>query len=493
MKSFVRGLLWMSFGSIGARVVTLVSSVILARLLLPEHFGLFTAAMVVVNAVQILPDLGLGQTFIVMTEAGQRAYSTGFYAILMVSALLSAGVFFGADWAAELAHQPDVAPVLRVLALNIVVSAASSVPIALMQKAQRWRAQAMAEFAAPCASALVMVTMAYWGMGVWSIVGGYLTRSLVLALSVWVLSKWRPSGGIDWSLLKRLFAFSRWIVLERISAFALLTVDNAYLARWQGARMLGFYALPYNWIAVPVQYFVVQSSRVLLPVLSSVAEAERRQVFLKAVAGLSFVLSPLYLFWVFHADLFVVALFGQKWSPSVPVLHWLAAYGLAYSLAGGVFTSLFFAMKRPQLVVYPTWAALAIAVSGLVWGRGHWDALAVAKCFTAAIYLRAALMILVLHWMRELRIRETLRAVTYGWLPALFAGVVSAGAVSGVAVPVQVKLVIALIVYANAYLLSCGLLREHNALAYYRVARWKQLLQRNERAVRKDNAGQQMA
>jgi len=458
-----------------------VSSVILARLLLPEHFGLFNTAMVIVNAVQILPDLGLGQTFIVHSEGGQRAYSTGFYAVLLLSAVLAGCVFAAADWAALLARQPEVAPVLRVLAVNIVIFAAASVPIALMQKAQRWRAQAMVEFAAPFASAVVMVALAYWGMGVWSIVGGYLTRSAVLASSVWVLSRWRPTGGIDWSLLRQLFRFSRWIVLERLSAFTLLTIDNAYLARWQGARMLGFYALPYNWISVPVQYFVLQSNRVLLPVLSSVQGVERNEVFLKACMGLSFVLSPIYFFWIFHAHLFVEALFGQKWLPSAPVLQWLALYALAYSLMGGVFTSLFWAMQKPQLIVYPTWVALAVAIAGLVWGQGQWDALAVAKWFTVAIYVRAAMVLLCLRVTGAFRVSEVLAAVTNGWLPALVAAVLSAVVASWLAMPVVVELLVAVLLHANLYLTGYGLLRERNALAFYRVGRWKQLLLQGRR------------
>lgn len=476
-KSFARGVMWLTAGTVGGRLATLVSSVLLARLLLPEHFGLFSAAMIVVSAVQILPDLGLSQAIIAHGDAGQRASSTSFYAILFTSTALAVAVFASADLVATLAREPDLAPVLRVLAVNIVVFATASVPIALMQKAQRWRAQAVVEFASPAISAVVMVLMAYWGFGVWSIVAGYLTRSAVLAFSVWVLSRWRPSGGIDWQLLRSLFRFSRWIVIERFSAFLLFTIDNAYLARWQGARMLGYYALPYNWISVPVQYFAVQSSRVLFPVLSALEEASQRKVvLLRACATLSFVVSPIYLFWVLHAPLFVEALFGAKWLPSVPVLQWLAIYALAYSLAGGIFTSFYWSMRRPQLVVYPTWAALLVAGAGLVWSRGNWDALAVAKWFTLAIYVRATLVLVALRWCGDFRLVEVLRAVGNGVVPALLASVLSAILAPLVALPSLAKLVVVGAAHVNFYLLLYGFLRERRPLAYYNLQRLRQIL-----------------
>ncbi|MEJ5251334.1 MAG: lipopolysaccharide biosynthesis protein [Chthonomonadetes bacterium] len=477
VKTFARGVMWMTLGSIGARAVTLISSVILARLLLPEHFGLFSTAMVVINAIQLIPDLGLTQALIVHSDSNQRASSTSFYAILTTATLLATAVYLGAGFIAHIARQPQVAPVLQVLAVNLVVSAAASVPIALMQKAQRWRAQAMVEFAAPVASAVVMVLMAYWGYGVWSIVGGSLTRSAVLALSVWILSRWRPSGGVDWHLLRALFRYSRWIVIERISAFLLLNTDNAYLARWQGARMLGFYALPYNWISVPVGYFVLQANRVLLPVLSALSNLEQQKaVLLKALRTLSFVLSPIYFFLIFHAALFVHTLFGAKWSPSVPVLQWLACYALAYSLAGGILSSFYWATRRPQLAVYPTWAGLAVAGAGLVWSAGEWDALSVAKCFTIAMYTRGLLMLAGLRVYGVFNMSEVLQAVTRGWIPSILSALATALLTPLIPLDSTGKLLAVVIIYAILYLVICGTLWERKPLAYFGRERWQRAL-----------------
>lgn len=476
VKTFARGVMWMSIGSLGARAITLLSSVILARLLLPEHFGLFSTAMVVINAIQLIPDLGLAQAIIVHAESDQRAASTSFFAILLTATLLAFGVYMSAGLVAEIAHQPQAAPVLQVLALNLVVSAAASVPIALMQKAQRWRAQAVIEFVAPVVSSAVMVLMAYKGYGVWSIVAGSLTRSAVLALSVWGLSRWRPRGGVDWHLLHALFRYSRWIVIERISAFLLLNTDNAYLARWQGARMLGYYALPYNWISVPVQYFVVQSNRVLLPVLSALASIEQQKtVLLRALRTLSFVLSPIYFFLIFHAALFVHALFGTKWLPSTDVLRWLACYALAYSLAGGIFSSFYWATRRPQLAVYPTWAGLLVAGVGLAWSGGTWDALHVAQCFTIAMYVRGLLMLAGLRVYGAFTAKEVVFTITSGWIPSLVSALATTPLSSLALLNPLARLLVTGAVYVNLYLIGYGIVWERRPLAYYRWERWKQV------------------
>jgi O-antigen/teichoic acid export membrane protein len=476
-QSFTRGVAWMSASAIGARAVTLIGGVILARLLLPEHFGLFNAAMVIIGAVQLLPDMGLGQALIAHRGDSQRAASSTFYAVIVTSVGVALAVWMLARHLALIMQQPALAPVLRVLALNIVVMAAAAVPIALMQKAQRWRDQALVELFAPLVSTGVMVTLALLGFGAWSIVYGYVARAITLALSVWCLSGWRPGWGIDWRAFVDMFRFGKWIVLDRLSAFALLNMDNAYLARWQGARVLGYYALPYNWITLPIQQVVIQSNKVLYPVLASLNDVSAsRTMLLKACRMLSFLISPIYLFWLWNASTFVEGLFGKKWLPCVPVLQWLSVYGIAYALAGGIIGSFYWAMKRPELAVYPFWAALAVALAGLIYGGGSWGAVQVAQVFTLAMYVRASLMVFGLVRFYGFRLREVVRSVTDGWLSAFFSSFITAMLCRATPLPAMGELVIALVVHGNLYLLTYGWLKHRQPFRYYHVVRWKEVM-----------------
>lgn len=474
---FTRGVAWVSAGTVGARLFTLVGSVLLARLLLPEHFGLFNMALIAINAVQMVLDLGLGQALIAQRDEVERAASTIFYTILAFSVLLCGATVAAAPSVAAVMKQPAVVPVIQVLALNIVVGSLATVPVALMQKAQRWRAQAAVEAVPAVTSTLAMVGLASAGYGVWSIVYGYLVRAIVQAAAVWWLVPWRPARAFDWGHLSQLFSFGRWVVLDRLFSFVFLNVDNAYLARYQGATMLGYYALPYNWVTLPVQYLVFQSNRVMFAILSSTQHPdEQRRIFLQASRLLSFLLLPLYLFWLFNARDFVEGLFGRKWLPAVPVLQWLAVYAVGRALVSGPVGSFYWATRRPQLAVYPIWAALLVVCVGLVWSRGRWDAVAVAQLFTLAMYTRVVVTLLWLPLFYRIPLLQVLREMLSGLVPALLSSWLASVAVQQIDAPAVLRLLFALLLHANGYLVLQGIVCRRQPLAFYRLVTWKQEL-----------------
>lgn len=474
---FTRGLVWVSTGAVGARLFTLVGSVLLARLLAPQDFGLLNMALIAINALQIVLDLGLGQALIAQREEVEQAASTIFYTICAFSLSLALVLVLAAPSIAGILHQPAVAPILQVLALNIVIGALATVPVALLQKAQRWRAQALVESLPSLVSTGVMVALALARFGVWSIVYGHIARALTQAVVVWWLMPWRPSGGIRRRFVRQLFRFGKWIVLDRVSSFIFLNADNAYLARWQGAQVLGYYALPYNWVTLPVQYIVFQSNRVMFPLLTSLQQVEeQRTVFLRVSRLLSFLLLPVYLFWVFHAEVFVVGLFGSKWLPSVPVLRWLAIYAIGRALVSGPVGSFYWATRRPELAVYPIWAGLALIFAGLVMSGGNLDAVGIAQLFTAGMLIRVLLTVWELWRYYSFPLTEMFRALLHGALPALSAS----GLVYLLALPLILpewqKLIMAVFLYGIIYLLLYGTLTQRKPFLLFRVSTWKNLL-----------------
>ncbi|MDW8104395.1 MAG: lipopolysaccharide biosynthesis protein [Armatimonadota bacterium] len=476
-RSFTRGVAWVSAGALSARAITLISSVILARLLLPEHFGLYNMSVIVVHAVQMLPDLGLGHALIAHRGDTRQVAHSLFLPVMLTASTAALLVCLLAPQVALVMKEPAVVPLLRALSLNIVVMAAASIPTALLQKAQRWRAQALTEFLPPLVSAGVMVTLAALGYGAWSIVWGTVSRAVALAITVWWLTGWCPKLMFNWSLFVEMFRFGRWIILDRLSAFALLNADTAYLARWQGAQILGYYALPYNWTTLPINQLAVQANRVLFPVLSQVEDKQAQQTtLLRACRLLSFVLSPIYFFWLFNAQVFVLGLFTSKWLPCVPVLQWLSVYALAHGIAGGILVSFFWATRRPQVAVYAYWVSLVVALGGLAYGRGQWGAVAVAQVFTLAMFARSAFMIGGLVRLYGMRFRLLWRAVTDGWAAAAGASAIAWGATYLLPLPAIVELVIAALIHGNLYLLLYGWQYHRNPTAYYTRRQWKAVL-----------------
>jgi PST family polysaccharide transporter len=435
-------------------------------------------ALIVINAVQIILDLGLSQALIAQKEDIEQAASTIFYTILLFSITLCAATVVAAPSIAVIMKQPAVVPILQVLTLNIVVGSLATVPIALMQKAQRWRAQALVEAAPAVASTVTMVVLAYTGFGAWSIVYGHIVRAMTQAAVVWSLVPWRPTKSFHWGYLSQLFSFGKWVVLDRLCSFVFLNADNAYLARYQGATMLGYYALPYNWVTLPVQYLVFQSNRVMFSILSGIQQPEERNhVFLQASRLLSFLLLPLYLFWVFNARVFVEGLFGSRWLPAVPILQWLAIYAIGRALVSGPVGSFYWATCHPELAVYPIWVALLVVGVGLVWSRGAWGAVAVAQLFTVAMYARVVVTLLWFPLYYRMRITDVLRGMLAGMFPALLSSLLTHVVIRQTSAPATPSLLLALLLHANSYLILYGIFSQRDPLAFYRPAAWKQAME----------------
>lgn len=425
----VSGAGWQSISYVGGKLLVLVSTAILARLLTPSDFGLVALALVFVTYAEVVADFGVAQALIYLPS--RRSYadaavvlSAAWSVTLVVVALLAAPAvasFFG---------RPDVTPIFRVLSLSLLLNGIGQVPDALLRRDLKFRTQIAGNLARAAVQGIASVALAVAGMGAWAIVLGQLAGEAAWALTLWVLVDYRPRRGFHRlvrSDVKELVGYGAPAAGNALVLSLVFNIDYLIVGRRLGARALGYYTLAFR---IPqmliIQVFYILST-VTFPLYARVRDsAERlRPGYLLAVklqsaygviAGVALAVTA--------GDLVPLA-FGERWTPSVVPLRALALYALFRSLGiGGV--DLLKAVGRPAVAFRLSLLRLAL-VAPLLWvlaGRGIDE---VAWGQAAAALVLAVVVQGVAGRAGGIGGRALAGAVS----PALVAGVVGAGAGAG--------------------------------------------------------------
>ena len=183
--SAARGVLWTGLGQVLRQVIQVIGSVALARLLVPDDFGVLGMAMFFVGIGQLFADFGIGSAIIQARSDDRVVLSSCFWLNLAVAATLALLVLVAAPWIADFYQRSDLAPMVAVLSLNLLLAGLQVVPQALLYRDMRFADLAKAQVLGSLAGALVAIMMAWYGAGVWSLVAQPLASPCV----------WPPCAG----------------------------------------------------------------------------------------------------------------------------------------------------------------------------------------------------------------------------------------------------------------------------------------------------------
>lgn len=208
----VSGVIWKFAERIGAQVVTFVVSVVLARLLSPDDYGMIALVTIFITLANTFVDSGFGTALVQKKNADNIDFSTVFYFSIAVSIGLYLLLFFAAPAIGRFYDKPMLVPVLRVLALKLPLAGINTVQNAYVSRKMIFKKFFYATLGGTIASAVVGIAMAYWGYGIWALVAQYLTNSAIDTIVLWITVPWRPDLAFSAKRLKGLFSFG-WKIL----------------------------------------------------------------------------------------------------------------------------------------------------------------------------------------------------------------------------------------------------------------------------------------
>lgn len=377
---------WEAVARGGQQAATLLSTMVLARLLPPSAYGLAGMAAIFINFASTFSQLGIPGAIVQKAEVDDDLLSSLFWFNLAVGFLLSAALMACSPLAAMFFHAPIVRPVLSVLAWTFAINSFGNIQHALFYRSMSLRKPAIAQIASSLSAFAVAAVMAWKGYGVWSLVISNVVSRIVDSLLMWGLHPWRPGFIMRWAHFRAVSNFGL-----NLSAFGIVNYfarngDNLIVGRALGSADLGYYQNAFSLMYYPQQLITSLVSNVLLSPLSRVQkEAERfRAAALRLARFMGIVLFPISFGQLVTCDLVIAVALGPKWRPAVPIFAVLTIAGSGAGLFSAVGQIMAAKGRADLMVKYGIISTVTSLVCFLI--GVHWGAIGVATgCAIAGV------------------------------------------------------------------------------------------------------------
>lgn len=424
-----RGLGWVLGSLAGARLVNLLATLVLARLLVPEDFGVLAVPLLVLTYLESVGDLGTGAALVQRDTEREGAALISFGSALALSLPWMLGTWLGADAIAGFFGRPDVAPAIELLALSFPLKALGQTHDSLLQRELRFGRRTAAELTRAGVKALVAILLALAGFGAWSLVWGQLAGTVGWTVALWCLSTWRPwhrwreareQAAAAW---RPLFGFGAQVVIVNVLSAILHHLDKVLVGRVAGLAVLGLYTVAARLPEAAVTTLTWAVGRVAFPAFAR-AQAdrdERRRVYLDALKLVSLAAAPAGAGLLVLAQPIVVVAFGEDWREAAAPLRWLALAAVFRALASHA-GDLMKGVGRPELLRNLAVLKAFVVLPALLLGASRGSATAIAFALAAATLVNALISTAVAARLLELRTTALARAAAPGLAAAALMG-----------------------------------------------------------------------
>jgi PST family polysaccharide transporter len=348
----VRSTVYVALNTYVSVAVTFVSSILLARLLEPAHFGIVALANFFLALFGRVRELGLNQALVHRQKNLEEAYAVHFILHMGLAFLNLLLVLVAAPLLANrYPDQPQMVSVLIVFAVFVIFQAASQTQQIAFEKELLFRYTTLINIFALVVSSIISVAMAYKNYGVWSLVAGNTANTFLVFVGLWFFRPWKLQFKFDKEIAKWFLRFGFYLWIGAIVTFILFQYNDFIVGTLLGAATLGFYTKALKFAELPNSLVTSVISRVALPTYAKLQnEKQKLQVSFNLVLTNIVRLSlPLTLVLFFTAREFTLVLIGEKWLPMVPIFKLLILYSFLRAIfddAGAFLT----AVGKPQIV-----------------------------------------------------------------------------------------------------------------------------------------------
>jgi O-antigen/teichoic acid export membrane protein len=333
-KQTSQGIKWASISQVSRQVMGLLTTVVLAHFLLPSDFGLVGMATVATGFLGIFSDLGTSSAVIQRKKISDSLLNSLFWINVAFGLMAMVIILIVAPLVASFYHEPRVTIVLRVLSLNFLISSISNIQKAILERNLAFNTSAKIEVSVILAGAVVGISAAIKGWGVWSLVAQSLTVTIVSTILLWLISQWKPKLIFSLEEVQEVSKYSLNLTGFSILNYFIRNTDYILIGRFLGTQNLGYYTLAYRLMLYPLQNISGVIGRVMFPVFSKFQDDNEKfgLAYLKANSSIALISFPLMLGLFALAEPFILTFFGMQWQPVILLLQILAPVGMSQSI-----------------------------------------------------------------------------------------------------------------------------------------------------------------
>jgi lipopolysaccharide exporter len=333
-QAALSGFVWSYASFILTKLLVFGTTILLARMLTPEDFGVVCYALVFIGYLELARDLGIGQALIARPHIDRRTASTAFYISAGWGLLVAGSAALAAPLLGELFNDLRVVPVARLLTVGFLLSALGSTHDALLYRSLAFNRRAIPDITRSFVKGLVSVALAMNGFGYWSLVFGQVAGQVSFCAAVWTMQPFRPS--LEWDSLvgRRLLEFGSAVVAVHLVAALLSYLTTLVAGRELGAAALGLYTLASAVPNIVLNQTYSLLSTVLFPIYARLRDDQEglRRGYLMAQRCMTLFALPAGAGLAIIAPLFVTVFYGPRWAEAAPVMQILAVGGAISSI-----------------------------------------------------------------------------------------------------------------------------------------------------------------
>lgn len=330
-KKAASGMVWSAIQKYSTMLITFISGIILARLLMPEDYGAIGMLLIFMSLAEVFIDAGFGSALIQKKNPTQTDYSTVFYFNIVMSFILYGILYLSAPAIADFYRMPILSKVLRVQGLILFIYAFNIIQRNQIRKNLKFKTLSKITITSSVISLIVTVVMAYMGYGVWALVAQYFMQALIPCIFFWLTMNWRPTWEYSWKSFKELFGFGSYMFLTHLFATFSQRITGLLVGRWYNPATMGYYTKASSFS----KYATLSISGVMIqttyPLYASVQDDRERLINMvkRITSTLAYITVPMLSILILTAKPLIVLLYSDRWLPSVPYFQILCIGGMA--------------------------------------------------------------------------------------------------------------------------------------------------------------------
>jgi lipopolysaccharide exporter len=352
---------WASALRVLMRLLLILRTIILARLLAPHDFGLMAIATISILFVERFTESGINSALVQRRDDIGKYLNTAWTMQIVRGAIMAGFLALAAPYIAAFFDAPESGTIIRVLAIGVFLKGFTNIAVVFFVKELRFDRFFVLELSGKGVDFVVSLAYAVVYRNVWALVFGLLAGAVTRLAVSYTIDSYRPRIQWVWSYVKRLFSFGKWILVSNILGYATGNIDDVMVGRVLGIEALGFYRMAYNFSQSVATEVTQVTNQVAFPTYSKLQESASRlrSAYMGSLHLVSFVGFPLAIGTILVASDFTIGVLGDKWASIVVPLQLLSIAGLMRGL-GATIGPLFQSQGRPDVPPRFSLAKLAL-------------------------------------------------------------------------------------------------------------------------------------
>lgn len=368
---------WSTITEIAAKLVSPVTTMVLARLLTPADFGVLVTATMVISFSEIFTDAGF-QKYLIQHQFKTdsdlyRTTTVAFWSNLIMSLAIWFVIIIFSGPIAELVGNPGRGNVIAISCVCIPLAAFSSIQMALFKRKFDFRTLFYVRIIGILIPIVVTIPLAFFTRSYWALIVGMIALNASNAIILTVKSEWKPRIFYDWSIFKGMFLFSFWSMIEAVSIWLTSYVDIFIVGRLLNEHYLGIYRTSMSTVGQIMSLITAATTPVLFSALSRLQDddAEFRRLFFRFQKTVAILVIPLGVGIYLFRDLITDILLGHQWMEAANFIGLWGLTGSVTIVLSHYCSEIYRAKGRPKLSVLAQILHICCIIPVVLWSINY--------------------------------------------------------------------------------------------------------------------------